>query len=151
MMKKNILEYKGYHTSIEFDTESLVLRGKIEGINDYVNFESDDPKLIEQEFKAAVDDYLVFCQEVGKEPDKEYKGTFNIRIQPELHKKLALLAYKSGESLNSVVEKAISAYVESSTVTTTQLQQIVRADSKIVPLNSGATTTRDGNNKEMQS
>ena len=151
MMKKNILEYKGYHTSVEFDAESLVLHGKIEGINDLVNFQSDDPKQIEHEFKAAVDDYLEFCQAVGKEPDKEYKGTFNIRIQPELHKKLATLANKNGETLNSAVEKAILAYVESSTVTTTQLQQIVGADSKIVPLNSGASNTRDGNNKEMQS
>ena len=116
-----------------------------------VNFQSDDPKQIEHEFKAAVDDYLEFCQAVGKEPDKEYKGTFNIRIQPELHKKLATLANKNGETLNSAVEKAILAYVESSTVTTTQLQQIVGADSKIVPLNSGASNTRDGNNKEMQS
>lgn len=133
MIKKNILEYKGYHTTIEFDAESLVLRGKIEGINDFVNFESDNPKMIEQEFQAAVDDYLAFCQEVGKEPDKEYKGTFNIRIQPELHKKLAVLAYKNGETLNSTVEKAISAYVENSTVTTTQLQQIIHMNSKIIP------------------
>ena len=36
---KNILEYKGYHTKIVFDTESMLLRGKIEGINDYVDFE----------------------------------------------------------------------------------------------------------------
>lgn len=71
MMKKNVLEYKGYHTTIEFDAETFILRGKIEGINDLVNFESNDPKNIEQEFHTAVDDYLAFCQEVGKEPDKE--------------------------------------------------------------------------------
>ena len=43
-MLKNILEYKGYHTKIEFDSEELVLRGKIEGINDLVNFECKDIK-----------------------------------------------------------------------------------------------------------
>lgn len=112
MTKKNILEYKGYHTIIEFDVETFVLRGKIEGINDFVNFESDDPKTIEQEFHLAVDDYLEFCKSVGKEPDKEYKGTFNVRIQPDLHKKLAALASKNGESLNTTVEKAIQAYVK---------------------------------------
>lgn len=125
-MKKNILEYKGYHTTVEFDAETYVLRGKIEGINDFVNFESIDPRTIEQEFHKAVDDYLIFCQEVGKEPDKEYKGTFNIRIQPTLHKKLALLALKNGDSLNAVVEKAIQAYVEESKVTSTELQQTIR-------------------------
>ena len=104
---ENILEYKGYHTKIEFDTGSLTLRGKIEGINDLVNFESKNPEKIEEEFHNAVDDYLEFCKEVGKEPEKEYKGTFNVRIAPELHKKLVIFAMKNGESLNSAVEKAI--------------------------------------------
>lgn len=126
MNKKSILEYKGYHTTIEFDAEAFVLRGKIEGINDFIFFESDTPKTIEQEFHAAVDDYLEFCQEVGKEPDKEYKGTFNIRIHPDLHKKVALLASKNGESLNSTIEKAIQAYIDGNVVTNTELQQTIR-------------------------
>lgn len=111
---KNILEYKGYHTKIEFDSESLVVRGKIEGINDYVDFESSDLTNIEEEFHAAVDEYLEFCKEVGKEPDKEYKGTFNIRITPELHKKLAVIAMINGDTLNATVEKAIAKYVSAS-------------------------------------
>ena len=66
---------------------------------------------IKKEFEKAVDDYLEFCKEVGKEPDKEYKGTFNVRIQPELHKRLALVALMNGETLNASVEKAIREYV----------------------------------------
>lgn len=108
---KNILEYKGYHTRIEFDAESYVLRGKIEGIKDLVNFECTEINEVEKEFHNAVDEYLEFCKEVGKEPDKEYKGTFNVRISPELHKKLAIVAFKKGDTLNSTVEKAIAAYV----------------------------------------
>lgn len=108
---KNILEYKGYHSKVEFDLETHTLYGKIEGINDLVTFESDSLLNVEEEFCSAVDDYLAFCEEVGKKPDKEYKGTFNIRINPELHKKLAVVAFKSGDTLNKAVEKAISAYV----------------------------------------
>ena len=108
---KSVLEYKGYHTRIEFDAESMVLRGKIEGIKDFVDFESSDLLGIENEFHVAVDDYLQFCEEIGKEPDKEYKGSFNVRISPELHKALAIKALKSGETLNGTVEKAITAYV----------------------------------------
>ena len=111
MLKNNILEYKGYHTKVEFDSEALILRGKIEGINDLVNFECDNLKDIEKEFHEAVDDYLEFCKEVGKTPDKEYKGTFNVRISPELHKKLATVAMKNGDTLNASVEKAIQQYV----------------------------------------
>jgi predicted HicB family RNase H-like nuclease len=108
---KNILEYKGYHAKIEFDSEDLVLRGKIEGIKDLVNFESADISTVEEEFHAAVDDYLEFCKDVGKEPDKEYKGTFNIRISPDLHKRLAIVAMQNGDTLNATVEKAIVNYV----------------------------------------
>ena len=107
----NILEYKGYHTKVEYDSQDHILYGKIEGINDYVNFESDNPDDVENEFHSAVDDYLSFCEEVGKAPEKEYKGSFNVRISPELHRKLALVAYKKGDSLNKCVEEALSAYV----------------------------------------
>ena len=63
-MMNNMMEYKGYHTKIEFDAESMTLRGKIEGINDYVDFEAGDISSIEVEFHSAVDDYLEFCKEV---------------------------------------------------------------------------------------
>jgi hypothetical protein len=44
---------------------------------------------------------------LGKEPDKEFKGTFNIRISPELHRKAALKANQLGISLNQLVSDAI--------------------------------------------
>ena len=110
-MMGNILEYKGYHTKIEFDKDDLALRGKIEGISDYVDFESGSISEVEMEFHKAVDDYLEFCAEVGKTPEKEYRGTFNVRIDPSLHRKLAYIAYAKNVSLNTSVEKAISDYV----------------------------------------
>ena len=116
-MINNMMEYKGYHTKIEFDVESMTLRGKIEGINDYVDFEAKDISGIETEFRSAVDDYLDFCKEVGKKPEKEYKGTFNVRISPILHRRLALCAFREGCSLNSEVEKAVEYFVEHCCVT----------------------------------
>lgn len=114
MNKQNdVLEYKGYHSRIEFDSVSKVLHGKIEGINDLVTFESDSIAEIETEFHKAVDDYLAFCEDIGQEPNKEYKGTFNIRITPELHKKLVEISFLNNESLNNTVEKAIDFYVQS--------------------------------------
>ena len=59
--------------------------GVIEGFNDYVDFQTSNIADVEKEFHCAVDDYLIFCSEVEKEPEKEYKGTFNVRIKPELH------------------------------------------------------------------
>ncbi|MCI6729931.1 MAG: type II toxin-antitoxin system HicB family antitoxin [Candidatus Faecousia sp.] len=107
---KNTLEYKGYLTRIEYSVEDRVLYGKIEGIKDLVNFESDSVDQIEHEFHCAVDDYLQMCEDLGETPDKAYSGTFNVRISPALHRKIAMQAFKMGETLNSTVERAIEAY-----------------------------------------
>jgi len=69
----NYLEYKGYYTDIEIDFEASMFYGELEGIRDFVNFMSDVsegiPGII-REFHSAVDDYLEFCKEHGKEPDR---------------------------------------------------------------------------------
>ncbi len=143
MMKNNILEYKGYHTKIEFDCEEFVLRGKIEGINDFVNFECENMKDVEKEFHMAVDDYLDFCKELGKAPDKEYKGTFNVRISPKLHKQLAVMAMKNGDTLNASVEKAIQEYVSEERKTEKHLQNTIKILSDVLKTKS----TYEYNNK----
>lgn len=107
----NVLEYKGYYTRVEYSAEDGVLFGKIEGINDLVTFEEDNLQNVQKAFQEAVDDYLIFCEDIGQEPDKVYKGNFNVRISPELHRELALVAFKNDESLNQCVEKAIREYV----------------------------------------
>ncbi|MEE0842209.1 MAG: type II toxin-antitoxin system HicB family antitoxin [Christensenellales bacterium] len=109
----NRLEYKGYWAKIEYSAKDKVLYGKIEGIADLVNFESADANSIEHEFHLAVDDYLEFCRELGKDPERAYKGSFNVRITPDLHKKLAISAAKQGISLNDTVEQAIQYYLGS--------------------------------------
>lgn len=103
----NILEYKGYHTKVEYDVESSVLHGKVEFISDLITFESESVTEIEKEFHDAVDDYLELCEEIGKEPAKEFRGSFNVRISPELHKKAAIAALKKGISLNQFISEAI--------------------------------------------
>lgn len=110
-MMSNVLTYKGYSTRIEYSKEDNVLFGKIEGIADLVDFESADIEGVEAAFHEAVDDYLEFCAEVGKQPDKEYKGSFNVRVAPELHKALDIEAHKEGISMNQFIEKALSSYI----------------------------------------
>lgn len=105
------IEYKDYWANIEYSAHDKVLYGKIEGIEDLVTFESESAADIEKEFHSAVDDYLTFCEEVGKSPDKAYKGCFNVRIDPQLHKSLANYAIKHNESLNNCVEQAIKGFL----------------------------------------
>lgn len=108
----NYFEYKGYHTRIEFDYDSLSLCGKIEGISDLVVFECEDSTKIEQEFHNAVDNYLALCDELGKSPEKEYKGVFNVRVNPEVHRALSNIAYRMDTTLNAIVEIALESFVD---------------------------------------
>ncbi|MBQ9416442.1 MAG: type II toxin-antitoxin system HicB family antitoxin [Clostridia bacterium] len=110
---ENTLQYKGFFTNIAYSAEDMVLHGKIEGIDDLVTFESESPLEIEKEFHAAVDDYLEHCKEIGKDPAKTYRGTFNVRIDPKLHRAIAIEAMNKGISLNQAVERAIGQFVNS--------------------------------------
>ena len=62
-------EYKGYCADVEIDFEDHILHGRIDGIRDLVTFESETVDGIVREFHSAVDDYLEFCSEVGKQPN----------------------------------------------------------------------------------
>ena len=47
----------------------------------------------------------------NEEPEKAYKGSFNIRVSPELHKQAAICAMAQQVSLNTLVEDALREYV----------------------------------------
>jgi predicted HicB family RNase H-like nuclease len=105
------LHYKGYAGSIEFSEEDSVFHGKIIGIKSLISFEGDSVKTITNDFHNAVDEYLAYCADNGKQPEKPFKGSFNVRIGSELHRKAAMDASGRGISLNALVESAISQYV----------------------------------------
>lgn len=106
------LQYKGYLGSVECSVEDDCLYGQILYVNDLVNYEADSPAALKLAFEAAVDDYLETCRQLGKDPDKSFKGSFNIRIAPELHREAAKQAYIYEESLNEFVAQAVHEKVE---------------------------------------
>lgn len=107
----NLLKYKDYQGSVEFDSERLVLRGKIQLITDLVTYEATTAAGLKEEFEAAVDDYIATCAALGRPALKPFSGTFNVRIEPECHKALARIAAADERSLNAVAAEAIRAYV----------------------------------------
>ncbi|WP_236869777.1 type II toxin-antitoxin system HicB family antitoxin [Candidatus Bandiella numerosa] len=112
MKKNNIITYKGFHGSINFDQEEKLFYGQIEFIKDFVNYEAKDADGLINSFQEAVDDYLSTCKQLSKYPDKPFKGTFNVRIGTELHEKIGLYALQHDDTLNNVVKNALSKFVE---------------------------------------
>lgn len=105
-----MLEYKGYHADITYDADDNLLVGSVFGIQDSVNFHGSSVSEITRSFHRAVDDYLKLCKETGKDPDKEFRGSLNVRLTPELHRAVALIAFTRKTSLNQVINEAVENY-----------------------------------------
>lgn len=101
------LEYKGYTGSIEYSREDDLLYGKVLGINGLISYEGKTGKELENDFRKSIDTYLGECKDEGKTPEKPFKGSFNVRVSPEIHQKAALLAMERKMSLNSFIAESI--------------------------------------------
>jgi predicted HicB family RNase H-like nuclease len=108
----DLLKYKDYEGTAELDMARRVCRGRILFIDDVVTYEAASPQFLQQEFEAAVDDYLKTCVRVGKKPQRPFKGLFNVRVPAQLHRSAALRATRDGVSLNEVVVSALTSYLQ---------------------------------------
>ena len=62
--------------------------------------------------KISVDAHLAFYQEKGIEPAKPFSGKFNLRIGPELYRKITVSALEDGVSLNEWIKQTLEKAVE---------------------------------------
>lgn len=109
---KDILIYKGFIGSVHFSMSDRVFFGKIEGINDLVTFEGTTVDELENAFHYMVDEHIKDCKKEGKPAEKSYKGSFNVRISPDLHRQATQIASVEGITLNQLVQRAIQREIE---------------------------------------
>ena len=107
----NLLSYKNYNGTVEYSSDDNCLFGKVLGIKSLISYEGNSLNELKEDFENAIDEYLEDCEEIGVSPELPYKGVFNVRIAPELHRCIAQYAIKNGKSLNSAVEEAINSFV----------------------------------------
>lgn len=106
--RKKYLTYKMYTGSVEPDVEEKILFGKVLGISDLVTFQGENLAALETDFKESVDEYLEFCKERGKEPEKPYSGKILLRLPSELHAVIALEAKEKNTSINAMLSELLS-------------------------------------------
>jgi|TARA_R100000049_G_C1952788_1_gene102131 predicted HicB family RNase H-like nuclease len=102
------MKYKGFIGSVDFDLDDKVLHGCVLHTTDLVTYDGESLPELEENFQAAVDQYLELCEKHQKTPIKSMSGTFNCRIGPELHKDLAIAAFERETNINSIVIEAIT-------------------------------------------
>lgn len=106
-----MMEYKGYRAKVEYSPEDNAFVGRVFGIADTLVFDGQSIEELQTMFHASIDDYLELCKDIGKAPNREYRGTFNVRVPVELHREAALEAEAKGVSLNQFVTDALRQYV----------------------------------------
>ena len=124
MKKDNFLKYKNYIGSVEYDLTDKCLYGKILFIDDLITYEGETIEELENAFYEMVDDYLETCNELGKNPQKTYSGTFNVRTGPQIHQALAEIAELENISLNKLIVNIVSDFVGDTTIKNKSLKPL---------------------------
>lgn len=87
----NTIQYKGYVGSVEFSEEDGIFYGKVMGIRSLISYEGESAKELLDDFHGAID----------------VKGSFNIRLSPDLHKKLFIYTTAHQISMNKYIEDTL--------------------------------------------
>ena len=74
-----MLRYKNYIGHVKLDEEAEIFHGEVINTRDVITFQGTTVKALKKAFKDSVDDYVVFCEERGEEPEKPFSEKFNIR------------------------------------------------------------------------
>jgi predicted HicB family RNase H-like nuclease len=108
----DVLTYKGYIGSVHFSADDNVFFGKVEGINDLVTFEGETVHELKDAFHYVVDEHIEDCKKENIPIEKSYKGTFNVRLTPDLHRRASITAKQRGYTLNAFVKESIERRLE---------------------------------------
>jgi predicted HicB family RNase H-like nuclease len=103
----NVLKYKGYLGRFGYEDGDEALHGTVINIRDTIHFQGTTVAELRQSFQDSVDDYLAWCVEEGRTPEKPYSGKFVVRIDPELHRRISTQAQLRQKSLNQWVQETL--------------------------------------------
>lgn len=109
----SIMKYKGYWAEVKYSDEDECFWGEIEGLKkDLILFEGNTVKELKKDFKDAIDHYLQVCQETNSEPEKQCKGSLNVRLGVELHNKAKMKSIEKKISINELIKEAVTLYLK---------------------------------------
>jgi predicted HicB family RNase H-like nuclease len=102
-----VIEYKRYVGVIEFDPEIDLFHGTVINTNDVITFYGASVPQLKKELRRSVEEYLEFCREQGRDPERPFSGKILVRTSPALHRKVALRAASRRVSMNAFMQHAL--------------------------------------------
>lgn len=101
------MTYEGYIAEIDIDPDAAILSGIIANARATLHFTGRSVEELRQAFSDTIADYREWCKERGVEPEKPYSGTLSLRLDPDLHRRVAEQAAKAGESINQFIAERL--------------------------------------------
>jgi len=108
---KDMMTYQNFVGSVHYSDEDRIFYGKVEHIRSLISYEGTDVDSLRQAFEESVDEYLEQCAQEGREPERAFKGTFNVRTGSDLHRRAVVYAKERGINLNNLVKEALEKYL----------------------------------------
>jgi predicted HicB family RNase H-like nuclease len=102
-----LITYKGYAGQVDLDSNAGVIGGTVINANVLMSFEGRNVAELRKSFRDVIDTYLADCKVAGRQPEKPYNGTLIIRVDPDIHRRIALKAAASRKSMNKYVESLL--------------------------------------------
>ena len=101
------MTHEGYVATVELDEEAGLFHGEVINTRDVLTFQGQTLDQLRAAFADTIADYIEWCHERGKEPERPYSGNFTVRLSPELHRRIAGAAARKHVSINSFVAEAL--------------------------------------------
>jgi predicted HicB family RNase H-like nuclease len=101
------MTHDGYIARVELDEEAGLFHGEVVNTRDVLTFQGRTLDELRTAFADTIADYVDWCHERGKQPERPYSGNFTVRVSPELHRRIAAAAARDGKSVNAFVVSAL--------------------------------------------
>lgn len=116
-----VITYKGYTGRVEIDLDADILFGRVLDITDVITFQGATIAEVRQAFSESIDDYLAYCAELGREPERPFSGKLLFRTTPERHHRIFVAASLLGKSVNAWIDEVLASAAEETIQKTRQV------------------------------
>ena len=103
----SLLRHKDYLATIELDPDAGLFHGEVINTRAVLTFQGRSIDELNAAFSETITDYEDWCRERGREPERPYSGSFILRMPPDLHRRVAEAAARSGKSLNGFIKDTL--------------------------------------------
>lgn len=102
-----ILKHEGFIARVDYEDGDELMHGSTINTRAVLHFAGKNIKELKRAFIATIADYRDWCRERNVEAEKPYSGTLSLRIDPELHTRIAEKAAMAGESINQFIAQRL--------------------------------------------